>query len=545
MDREQFLQAILPYLSGQQNISRQVWKGNKLCVTVKDVGAVQLEALEGMDIVAAVELDRGRVTVTPQGLEQQEDIMATDKNKQIAQDVLAAVGGKGNVAQATHCMTRLRLNLKDETIPNDEEVKNIKGVLGVVRAGGQYQIIIGQNVPKVYAEVCSLTGLAAQDAIKENLDAPKEKLTPKKIGSNILNYMAGSLTPLIPVLMASGMFKTVLVIFTDLLHILPADSDLYTMFNFMYNAGMYFLPIYAGYHAAKKLGATPVLGMYLGGILIAPGLLAAVSTGEPFAPLGFAMSLRNYSSTILPIILGVAVMAYIEKFFKKVVPDTLSTIFVPMLTILVATPLALYLLGPAGYIFGDYLAIVLNALGNYTGFIGIAIIAALWEYLVMSGMHIVLLMPVMSIVMAGGVDPVIFVAAKNATFAAIGMALGTFLAMKEKDEKTTNLGFFISGFVGGVTEPVLYGTGFKYKRPFLCMSAGAAIGGAIAGILGVEANLMAASNVLGILAFSGGTPTNFAFGAAACFISLIASAVITFLFGYSKEERETGCPRSN
>lgn len=464
-------------------------------------------------------------------------------NKQIAEDVLKAVGGAVNVTSVAHCMTRLRFNLKDESLADESTVKEIRGVLGVVNAGGQYQIIIGQNVPKVYAELCQIGGFAAQQAIDEDLDKPKEKLTPKKIGSNILNYVAGTMAALIPVLMAAGMFKTILVIFSDLLHILPADGDLYTMFNFMYNAGMYFLPVYAGYHAAKKLNASPVMGMYLGGILIAPGLLAIVSTGETFSPLGFAVTLNNYSSTLLPILLSVAAMAYLEKFFKKIVPDALSTIFIPTLTILVSTPLALYILAPAGYVVGDYLAIVLNALGEYTGFIGIAIIAALWEYLVMSGMHGVLLLPVMTTIMTGGVDPVMFVAAKNATFSAIGMALGTFLCMKDKEEKATNLGFFISGFVGGVTEPVLYGTGFKYKRPFLCMSAGAAIGGAFAGIMGVEANLFAASNVLGILAFSGGSTSNFIFGAASCFISLIAAAVFTYLFGYSKEERETGRPR--
>lgn len=472
--------------------------------------------------------------------------MAAD-NKRIATEVLKAVGGKENVSMVTHCMTRLRFNLKDGSQADVAGIKKIKGVLGVAEAGGQFQVIIGQNVPKVYDEVCKMGGFEAQKAVDENLDegltAPRQKLTPKRIGSNILNYMAGSMTPLIPVMMAAGMFKTVLVVFGDLLGILPADSNLYVLFNFVYNAGFYYMPIYIGYTAAKKIGATPVLGLFMGGILLAPDFLALASSGEAFTVFGIPCATRNYSSTVLPILLSVFVLYYVEKFFKKYVPDALSTIFVPTLTILVMLPLALCALAPAAYIVGDGLSVLLNLLADTTGFIGIAIIAALWEYLVMSGMHVVMLMPAMSVIMAGGEDPVVFVAAKCATFAAIGMALGTFLRMKDKDTKMESLGFFISGIVGGVTEPVLYGVGFKYKRPFIGMSIGAALGGIYNGVTGVVANLLASSNFLGVLAFSGGSSANFINGTIGCIIALISSAIVVYLTGYSKEEIETGVPR--
>lgn len=466
------------------------------------------------------------------------------KNEQIAADVLKAVGGSENVTSVTHCMTRLRFNLKDMGLPKEDEIKAIRGVLGVAVAGGQYQVIIGQNVPKVYAEVCRLGNFEAQAAIDENLDKPKEKLTPKKVGANILNYLAGSMTPLLPVLMAAGMFKTVLVIFSDLLGVLPTDSDFYILMNFMYNAGFYFMPIYVGYHAAKKIGMSPVLGMYLGGILIAPAFVTMVTDGTPFTVLGLSVTMKNYSSSVLPILLSVAVAYLLESFFKKIIPDALSTIFVPTLTLLIATPIALLVTAPAGSIIGDYLSIILNFVADYGGFIGIAIIAALWEYLVMTGMHVVLLMPAMTALMSGGADPCMYPAAKCATFAAIGMALGTFLRMKNKEEKATALGFFVSGFVGGVTEPVLYGIGLKYKRPFIAMSIGAAVGGAFNGLMGVQAYMLASSNVLGILAFSGSTGKNFICGTIGCFIALIVSAIATYFIGYTKEEIETGMPKA-
>lgn len=183
-------------------------------------------------------------------------------NRKIAETVLSAVGGAGNVTSVTHCMTRLRFNLKDESIPRDEEVKKLSGVLGVARSGGQYQVIIGQNVPKVYQEVLSMGSFQSAAPVNENLDKSKEKLTPKKLGMNILNYLAGSLTPLIPILIGAAMFKTLLSILgPDMLKLFRAESDLYKLFDFVYDAGFYFLPIFIGYTAASKIGASPILGM--------------------------------------------------------------------------------------------------------------------------------------------------------------------------------------------------------------------------------------------------------------------------------------------
>ena len=155
-------------------------------------------------------------------------------NERIAEQVLAAVGGKENISSVTHCMTRLRFNLKDMGLPDQEQIKKIPGVLGVVIAGGQFQVIIGQNVPKVYAALCAMGGLQVQEAIPENLDAPKEKLTPKRLGGIIMNYLAGSMTPLIPILMAAGMFKTVTTICgPTMLNILSEQSNLYILLDFL------------------------------------------------------------------------------------------------------------------------------------------------------------------------------------------------------------------------------------------------------------------------------------------------------------------------
>ena len=424
-------------------------------------------------------------------------------NAQIAADVLAAVGGKENVSSVTHCMTRLRFILKDAGIPKEDEVKKIKGVIGVVQAGGQYQVIIGQNVSKVYDEVCKMGGFAASAAINENLDEdkPKEKLTAKKIGSNIMNYLSGSMTPLLPIMLAAGMFKTIIVVFgPTMLNLLSTDSSLYILFDFMYDAGFYFLPIFLGYHAAKKIGATPALGMYMGAILIAPDLLALVSAGEPFNILGVPMRLVNYSQSVLPILLSVVLLYYVEKLCKKIIPDALASVFVPTFTILITTPIALCALAPLGSILADYLSILLNAIATYGGFEGL-----------------------------------IFVCGKCAVFATIGMSIGAFFRIKDKDERSETLGYFISAILGGVTEPILYGIGLRYMRPFVGMVAGGLVGGAYAGLMHVGVYTMSPSNILSFTGFIGDSQANLVNGIIAIVLSMVVSAVVTYFFGFEKK----------
>ena len=458
-----------------------------------------------------------------------------DKNQQIATEVLAAVGGKDNITFVTHCMTRLRFNLKDKSAADLETIKNIKGILGALESGGQLQVIVGQNVDKVYTLLCNEAGIKPETAIEENLDAPKEKLTAKKIGNNILNYLSGSLTPLIPVLIAAAMFKTVLVVIgPDMLKWVTKEDDLYILLNFLYSAGFYFLPIYLGYTAAKKIGVTPVLGMFMGGILIVPEFVALATAGTSFTVYGIPCSVNNYSQTVLPILLSVWVMSYVEKFFKKLIPDSLSTIFTPFLTMVVMVPVSLCLLAPAGSVLGTYVSAGLLAFGDFGGFIAIAVIAAWWEFVVMSGMHMVIVVTALTVLMETGSEGLIFTAGKCATFAAFGMALGAFFKLKNKEEKSLSMGYFISGFVGGVTQPSLYGIGFKYKKPFLGMMIGAALGGAYAGLTHVKVYVLGATNFLSFLGYINGGTANMVNGIISMAISLFGSAIAVYFLGFPK-----------
>ena len=281
-------------------------------------------------------------------------------NKKIAEQVLAAVGGAANLKDTTHCMTRLRLYLKDDSIPKDDEVKKISGVLGVVRGGQQYQIVIGTNVPKVYEELCKLAGISASAAVKDDAAAAqdaaltKRKLTPKQVGKNIMGYLAGCMTPMIPVLLAGGLFRAVNSIFgPDLLGLYTLESNLYILFDFLYDAAFYFMPILVGYNAAKQLGVNGMLGSFIGSVLMVPDFAAFATNGQPFTVFGIPATVTNYAQTVLPVMLSVPLFCLIYKIVKKFMPDLLTTVFTPFLSLIISMPFILCLLAPLGTIVGN------------------------------------------------------------------------------------------------------------------------------------------------------------------------------------------------
>lgn len=464
-------------------------------------------------------------------------------NKEIAQQVLAAVGGAANLKDATHCMTRLRLYLKDDTIPKDEEVKAIKGVLGVVRGGQQYQIVIGTNVPKVYEELCQMTGLAANAQVMDDAaaaqDAPiaKQKLTLKQAGKNIMGYMAGCMTPMIPVLLAGGLFRAMNSIFgPDLLGLYSLESNLYILFDFLYDAAFYFMPILVGYNAAKQLDVNGMLGGFIGCILMVPDFAAFAASGTPFTVFGIPCTVTNYAQTVLPIMLSVPFFALVYKLIKKVMPDILTTVFTPFISLLISMPFILCLLAPLGTIVGNGISGGLAWFGMTTGFFGVAVIAALWEFLVMSGMHLALMMPMMADFFKTGIGSGPMNAGNFATWACFGVALGAALRLKNKDERSASFAAFASGILGGVTEPTLYGICFQHTRCFIGMMVGGFVGGAISGLFDLKGYAMTSANFLSVLSYVGGTNANLVVGIVASLASLVVAAVITYFFGFSKKE---------
>lgn len=458
--------------------------------------------------------------------------------KEMARQIIQDIGGSGNVVSVTHCMTRLRFNLKDMSIPQDETIKQIAGVLGVARSGGQYQIIIGQTVNEVYDAVVAAGNLNQSAPVNEQIseDLGTKKWTLKSVGNTILNKIAGSLTPLIPMLIAASMFKMlVAVLGPTMLNVISVKSDLYQLFSLVGDAGFYFFPVAIGYTAAKQFAASPILGIFLGAIMLDPGLVKIVAAGKPFTVYGIPMHLTNYGSTVVPILLSVWIMSYVERFLNQKIPASLRTIFAPTLTIAVMLPLSLCVLGPLGGFLGEYVSkaiISFGQLGGIAAIIGVGLIGALWEILVMTGMHLVLISAMITIVAQTGHDNFIMLGSIAASMAVAGMSLGASLRIKDKQEKSLAFSYFIANFIGGVTEPGLYGLAIKYRRPFLGMMIGGFAGGIYAAITHVSAYVVVpVANFMCLSGYVGGSTANLINGVISGAIALIVAAIATYMIG--------------
>lgn len=467
-------------------------------------------------------------------------------NKQIAADVLEAVGGKSNVSFVTHCMTRLRFTLKDRTVPDAAAVKKLNGVLGAQESGGQFQVIIGQNVPKVYDELCALGGFSKQASINENLDGPAEKLTIASAGKLIMNYLAGSMTPMIPVLLAAGLFKTVgAVLGPTMLGVMAADSDLVRFMDMIYNAAFYFMPIYLGFNASRQIGLTPILGAFLGGMLIEPTFVSLAAEGTPLSVYGFLPCVPGaYAQTVLPILLTIPVAYAIERIMRKHLPDALQTVFSPFFTLGITLPVSLCLLAPMGSWLGNGLADLFEFLGTSGGIISIiggGLLAAAWVPMVITGMHMALISIAQVAFLQAGFDPFIFVAINISLWPVFATQIATFLRLKLKTEKSACAGYLVAQLIGGVGEPFIYGMDFRYPKLFLCSMAGSFVSGAIALALGVTAYVAGLpSNLLSMLTFVGGGTENLLFACIAAAAGFAVSFVATWLFGFTKDELENG-----
>lgn len=461
-----------------------------------------------------------------------------EKYQNVADNVLEMVGGKENISFFTHCITRLRFNVKDQSLVRKEEIEKLEGVAGAQWAGEQFQVIIGQEVDDVYKIICEKAGFKPQEAVRDDTeDAPKDR-SLKGIGKAVLNSLSGCLTPIIPMLIVSAMFKTLTAVLgPDMFNILTDTSDIYTLFTFVGDAAFYFLPIAVGYTSAKKFGANPILGILMGAILIHPTLIDMANTGTEFTVFGIPCLVQSYTSSIFPAILSVWVMSYVERFFDKYTPSVLKAVFAPFLTILVMLPLSLCLLGPAGHFLGEYISNFFLWMGNSGGVfkvLAIAAVAALWQFLVMTGMHWLLITTSMVVMAELGQESFVL-AANCSAFTVGGMCLGAFLRQRDAGKRSMSLSYIVAQILGGITEPGLYGVGLQYGRPLLGMMAGGVAGGLYAGITKLTAyQIVPVGNFLSLLDFVGGSDMNFINGIIAAVIAFVVSAAVTYALGLEK-----------
>lgn len=415
--------------------------------------------------------------------------MAQFENTKMASEIIEAVGGKGNVAAVTHCMTRLRFNLKDEAKSSDDAINKVAGVIKVIHAGNQVQVVIGQGVDRVYDEVCNqLGGLSQAEEEGTAGNGKKKKLTPKVILNNILGALSGSITPILPVFIVAGIFKMIAVLLgPSNAGLLSEESQLYQLCNLVNDGCFYFMPFFAAYSAAQKFKASPILSMILAAVMLHPNMLAIVSAGEPFSIYGlFPMHLVNYTQAVIPIVLIVWVLSYVEKWVKKIVPDFIRVLGVPTLTVAIMLPLALCVFGPICYVVMGWVADMIVWLNNTVGILAMVVVGATWPLVITFGMHVPVMTALLPAWLTIGYDSIVSPASIASGLANLGVELSYALRANSKEARALGWSCLTSNALANIGEPYLYGIFLRDKRALVYQMIGGASGALVMGILGAK-----------------------------------------------------------
>lgn len=554
-DPQELLHALYPLAGGEANVAAAVRRGAKLTLTLKDESLADGSALAALPYIAAVSVNNGRLRLelTAQAYEEckKENRLMASKYDGLARIIIQNVGGKSNIISVAHCITRLRFKLKDESKANKEVLESTDGVIKVMQAGGQYQVVIGNQVNDVYDAVLEVGHLAAAGAVDEEGNAVEEtsgggKKSPVSL---LIDVISGTLQPTLGVMAATGIIKGLLALF-DFLGLIPAASGTYQMWYAVADGFFYFMPIVLGYTAAKKFKVNEFIGMAIGIALCYPAMVnstAGTVLGTVFTGTAFEMSYyltffgipvimpaSGYTSSVVPIILAVAIAAPLEHWLKKVIPDVIKLFVVPFVTLIVMVPLTYLVIGPIASILCSILSLFFNAIYSIPvvgGLIGGVLIGAFWQVLVIFGLHWSLVPLAMINYSLLGYDFILspyFCVSFAQTFVVLAIVL------KTKDEKLKKIAIpaFISG-IFGVTEPAIYGVTLPKKTPFIYSCIAGAIGGAFTGLMRTRSYSIGGLGLFGLPSFIDTTGvmglTNMIYILIAILIASVAGFAMTYV----------------
>lgn len=447
----------------------------------------------------------------------------------LAAAIMENVGGSGNVHTVSHCVTRLRFVLKDRSMAKDAEIKQLTGVLGVVYGSGQYQVILGENLFPVFDEIVKNYEVETGDVVAENytedLALKGKKKTIKDYFMKAIQFMSASLTPFITVLFGAGMLRVILSLAS---YFYPAvtSSTTYMLFNFMSQAPFYFMPILVAYGASRVLKSNPAFAITVAAALLYPDFAAMVAAGDPVTMLGLPVKLVSYSSSLLPAIFSAILLAYLEKFFYRVIPGMLRSVFAPLCVFLVGYPVTILILGPAGVVVGTWIVTGIVWLQAHVGGFAPGIIAAIHPFLVMMGVNMLMVAPMTELFTSVGYDNVFRPGWILHNIAEGGSCLAVMLKTKDKDLKSSALSAAIGAIISGVSEPALYGINLRLRTPIFGVVAGGLVGGAVAGFMGAKAFSMGYSSILGVVIFENTMMAIVAGVIAAFLVSFLATFVL-------------------
>lgn len=434
---------------------------------------------------------------------------------ELAKTIIKNVGGKENISSLTHCVTRLRFQLIDESKANDEVLKNTAGIVTVMRSAGQYQVVIGSHVPDVYKVVCEIAEISTEKPAAKS----DKKMT---FMEKFFDFVSGIMLPSISILSASGIIKGLNTLL-ELAGLYSAESSYYLLLDSIGDAIFFFFPIILGYNTAKKVKMNPYIGMAIGAILCHPAI-----NGVDMNFFGYKMN-ATYTSSMLPVILIVLLAAPLENFFKDRLPKSIKSFMTPMLVLLIAVPIGYAIVGPFANAIGGFLGNGINALITLSPLLAGLVIGAFWQVFVLFGVHIVLMMPsIMN--MIGGQPDMFMAVVRIVSFAQIAVVLAIILRTKDRKLKDIAIPAFISG-IFGVTEPAIYGVTLPRLKMFVVSCIGAGAGGAVVGLLNVQAYTLSGMGIFSLAGNIDSAAGNFN-NLINTVIAILVASVVAFVIAY-------------
>ena len=435
------------------------------------------------------------------------------KYEELVNFIIKNIGGKENVVSLTHCVTRLRFQLKDESKANDEVLKTNDGIITVMHTAGQYQIVIGNHVGDVYETILPKLGLSGEVVETKNKTSLKDKF---------VDLVSSIFMPAIGMLCACGMIKGLNTILS-FAGIYSSASGLYTLIDAIGDSIFYFFPVITGYTSAKKFKLTPFIGMVIGLALCYPTI-----NGADLSIVGINMNV-SYTSTVLPVILTVAIAAPMERLLNKYIPDVVKSFLTPMIVILLSTILGYMIIGPVANTVAGWLSDGVLSLYSISPVLAGIVFGGLWQVFVVFGVHITFIVLAIMNLAAGHPDPILSLQAFVAFSQTAVVVLAIFLKTKQKKLKSICFPAIISG-VFGVTEPAIYGITLQRLPMFVISCIGGSLSGAYAAFAGLKYQQMAGMGIFEMPAMfpQNGTGT-------AMFQCVIASAfaiIPTFIAAY-------------
>ena len=445
----------------------------------------------------------------------------------IAKEILKDVGGKDNIVDVTHCYTRLRFVLKDTKQANKEALLQTEGVISVVESGGQYQVVLGNKVAHVYN---ALEPLLAQQLTTKT--STKEK---NSLGNRILNTVAAIFTPVVPAIAASGMLKGILAIAVmvanNFYQVDLKPLNTYIILSAASDALFYFMPVILGYSAAKVFKTNEYIAMVIGATLCYPTIVSLMTEESAVTLFGLHVTKANYVSTVIPIILAIFILAYVQRFLEKVIPEVLKIIMVPTLSLLLMIPATLLLFGPIGIYLGDGVNWLYYYIMNLSPILLGGFIGGIWCVLVIFGAHRGLVpIGINDVARTGRQNLLAFAGAAN--FSQAGAAFGVFVRTKNKDLTAVAASATVTALFG-ITEPAIYGANLRLKKPMIYAVASGAAGGALMGWGGSYGTAFANQGLLTIPVYAEAGTKAFICYLLGCGIAFFGAFLLTIFLGFN------------